>query len=57
MNKQVHPSSLVYPNIYTHLSIFLEEHGGGMWAPTAEYSLTVVNRADASKSRSTGESL
>ncbi|KAG1673776.1 hypothetical protein FOA52_002345 [Chlamydomonas sp. UWO 241] len=35
----------------THLSVFLEAQDA-MWEPTAEFKVTVVNQADASKSRS-----
>jgi hypothetical protein len=39
----------------TDLSVFLDSHTD-MWAPRAKYTLTLVNEADASKSRSHGQS-
>jgi hypothetical protein len=39
----------------THLSVFLEAQDT-MWAPTAECTCTLVNQADASRSRTYGQS-
>jgi hypothetical protein len=39
----------------THLSVFLELQDT-LWAPSAEYKLTLVNQADVSKSHLWGKS-